>query len=68
MGVAPGHTELAASMLRNFAHLLDRPNVEIQLGVRADVSTIRESGGDCVVVAVGARPYLGRYELDGSTY
>jgi pyruvate/2-oxoglutarate dehydrogenase complex dihydrolipoamide dehydrogenase (E3) component len=64
-GVAPGHAELAASMLRNFGHLLDRPNVEIRLGERADVTTICEAGADCVVVATGARPYLGPAELRG---
>ena len=58
-GIAPGHAELASTMLRNFARMLDHPNVEIRFGVRADVATIRDAGGDCVVVATGARPYVG---------
>jgi 2,4-dienoyl-CoA reductase-like NADH-dependent reductase (Old Yellow Enzyme family)/thioredoxin reductase len=57
-GIAPGHAELASTMLRNFEFLLDRPNVEIRLGVRADATTVRDAGGDCVVVATGARPYV----------
>lgn len=62
-GVAPGHAELASTMLLNFARQLDRPNVEICLGVRADVATVRDAGGDCVVVATGARPFVGSADL-----
>ncbi|HZB42150.1 MAG TPA: FAD-dependent oxidoreductase [Ilumatobacter sp.] len=64
-GNAPGHAELAASMRRNFEHLLDRPNVQIRLAVAADVRAVREVGADCVVIATGARPYSAQYELQG---
>jgi 2,4-dienoyl-CoA reductase-like NADH-dependent reductase (Old Yellow Enzyme family)/thioredoxin reductase len=64
-GIAPGHAELASTMLNNFARLLDRPNVEIRFGVRADVATVRDAGCDCVVVATGARPYVGAEEVHG---
>ncbi|HZI44898.1 MAG TPA: FAD-dependent oxidoreductase [Ilumatobacter sp.] len=62
-GIAPGHAELASTMLRNFEYLLDRPNVDTRFGVRADVATVRDEGGDCVVVATGARPYVGAADV-----
>src|SRR5918993_3463447 len=62
-GNAPRHAELAASMRRNFEHLLDRPNVQIRLALAADVRAVREVGADCVVIATGARPYSAQYEL-----
>src|SRR5262249_17356983 len=62
---APGHQELAETMLSNYRHLLGRANVRIELGVRAELAVIRDAGADCVVVATGARPYAGRAELAG---
>jgi 2,4-dienoyl-CoA reductase-like NADH-dependent reductase (Old Yellow Enzyme family)/thioredoxin reductase len=64
-GVAPAHSETAAAMLRNFGYLLDRPNVEIHLGVCADIGTVREAGGDVVVIAAGAKPYQRQFDLRG---
>lgn len=64
-GVAPGHHELAETMLRNYAHMLDRPNVRIEHGVRADVEMVREVGADGVVIATGARQYRTPVGLDG---
>jgi 2,4-dienoyl-CoA reductase-like NADH-dependent reductase (Old Yellow Enzyme family)/thioredoxin reductase len=64
-GVAPGHQELAERMLRNYGHMLDRPNVRIEHGVHADAEQIRESGADAVLIATGARPYEHPAELDG---
>jgi len=62
---APGHQELAETMLSNYRHLLGRANVRIELGVRAELAVIRDAGAECVVVATGARPYAGRAELAG---
>jgi pyruvate/2-oxoglutarate dehydrogenase complex dihydrolipoamide dehydrogenase (E3) component len=64
-GTAPGHQELAKSMLRNYAHMLDRPNVRIEPAVHADVEMIRELGADGVLIATGARPYETPVKLDG---
>jgi pyruvate/2-oxoglutarate dehydrogenase complex dihydrolipoamide dehydrogenase (E3) component len=64
-GRAPGHRELCESLLRNYRNQLDRPNVQIELGVTADIDTIREAGCETVVVATGARPYMPPFALAG---
>ena len=62
-GNAPGHRELCESLLRNYRNMLDRPNVRIELGVAADVDTLRQAACDAVVVATGARPYVPPFAL-----
>jgi 2,4-dienoyl-CoA reductase-like NADH-dependent reductase (Old Yellow Enzyme family)/thioredoxin reductase len=63
-GRGPGHAELCESLLRNYRHLLDHPNVQIELGVRADVDVVRDAACDAVIVATGARPYVPPFELE----
>jgi 2,4-dienoyl-CoA reductase-like NADH-dependent reductase (Old Yellow Enzyme family)/thioredoxin reductase len=62
---APAHAELALTMLRNYGHLLDLPNVRIELGVHTDVETVSGLDADCVLIATGARPYESPLELAG---
>jgi 2,4-dienoyl-CoA reductase-like NADH-dependent reductase (Old Yellow Enzyme family)/thioredoxin reductase len=59
-GAAPGHTELAASLLRNYERLLEA--VDIRLGEAVD----GEIEADAVVLATGARPYAPELDLDGT--
>jgi 2,4-dienoyl-CoA reductase-like NADH-dependent reductase (Old Yellow Enzyme family)/thioredoxin reductase len=57
---APGHAELAASLLRNYAYLLE--DVDIRLGEPVD----EQPDSDAVVLATGARPYIpDELALDG---
>lgn len=56
-GAAPGHEETARTLVANYGMLLDRDNVELRLGVEADVETIEALRPDLVVLATGARPY-----------
>ena len=51
-GNAPGHAELAASLLRNYERLLE--GVEIRLGEHVQ----ERPDADAVILATGARPYL----------
>ncbi len=54
---APMHEELARSLRLNYTRLLDRPDVKIRLGERADVAAVEALSPDRVIVATGARPY-----------
>ena len=49
---APGHAELAASLLRNYERLLE--GVEVRLGEHVEA----RPDGDAVILATGARPYM----------
>jgi pyruvate/2-oxoglutarate dehydrogenase complex dihydrolipoamide dehydrogenase (E3) component len=61
-GAAPGHAELARSLLRNYERLLD--GVEVRLGERVE----EPPDADAVILATGARPYIPRIPLsDGFT-
>ncbi len=56
-GHGPSHRELAASLTRNYDQRLDRPNVDLRLGVTADADTVAGHEPDVVIVATGARPF-----------
>jgi 2,4-dienoyl-CoA reductase-like NADH-dependent reductase (Old Yellow Enzyme family) len=64
-GRAPGHGELAGSLIANYDALLDRPNVAVRLETEADADTIAGLAPDVVVLATGARPAPPRQTLDG---
>ena len=64
-GHGPSHRELAGSMLRNYEQLLDRPNVELRLGVSESADGIAALDPDVVIVATGARPYEPAHRLEG---
>jgi pyruvate/2-oxoglutarate dehydrogenase complex dihydrolipoamide dehydrogenase (E3) component len=51
-GAAPGHAELAESLLRNYERLLD--GVDVHLGEHVE----EPPDADAVVLATGARPFL----------
>jgi 2,4-dienoyl-CoA reductase-like NADH-dependent reductase (Old Yellow Enzyme family)/thioredoxin reductase len=51
-GAAPGHAELAASLLRNYEHLLE--GVDVRLDEHVD----EPPDADAVILATGARPYV----------
>jgi 2,4-dienoyl-CoA reductase-like NADH-dependent reductase (Old Yellow Enzyme family)/thioredoxin reductase len=56
-GAAPGHEETARTLVANYEMLLARANVDLRLGVEADLSPIEALSPDLVVLATGARPY-----------
>jgi 2,4-dienoyl-CoA reductase-like NADH-dependent reductase (Old Yellow Enzyme family)/thioredoxin reductase len=56
-GAAPGHAELAASLLRNYERLLE--GVEVRLGEEVEGTV----DADAVILATGARPYVPRLPL-----
>jgi 2,4-dienoyl-CoA reductase-like NADH-dependent reductase (Old Yellow Enzyme family)/thioredoxin reductase len=64
-GHGPSHRELAASLTRNYEHLLDRPNIELRLGASATADTVASHEPDIVIVATGARPYEPAHPLAG---
>jgi 2,4-dienoyl-CoA reductase-like NADH-dependent reductase (Old Yellow Enzyme family)/thioredoxin reductase len=51
-GAAPGHTELAASLLANYERLLE--GVDVRLDEHVD----ERPDADAVILATGARPYV----------
>jgi 2,4-dienoyl-CoA reductase-like NADH-dependent reductase (Old Yellow Enzyme family) len=64
-GHGPSHRELADSLTANYVHLLDRPNVDLRLGVVATADTVAELEPDVVIVATGARPFEPAHALEG---
>lgn len=54
---APAKAELAGSLLSNYANLLDRPNVQIELGMAAGAVQLTGGNYDHVLLATGAEPY-----------
>jgi pyruvate/2-oxoglutarate dehydrogenase complex dihydrolipoamide dehydrogenase (E3) component len=62
---APGHRELAASLVANYEALLDRANVDLRLGTEATAGAIAALEPDLLVLATGARPAPTRQRLDG---
>jgi 2,4-dienoyl-CoA reductase-like NADH-dependent reductase (Old Yellow Enzyme family)/thioredoxin reductase len=54
---APMHAELARSLARNYARLLEAANVETRLETEADLESVAALAPDAVIVATGARPY-----------
>ncbi|HEX5470159.1 MAG TPA: FAD-dependent oxidoreductase [Gaiellaceae bacterium] len=58
-GSAPGHAELARSLLRNYEHLL--AGADVRLGEDAGEAP----AADAVVLATGARPYEPSFPLTG---
>jgi len=61
-GAAPGHAELARSLVRNYERLLAR--VELRLETEADEDKVARHEPDAVVAACGARPYAGDLRVD----
>jgi 2,4-dienoyl-CoA reductase-like NADH-dependent reductase (Old Yellow Enzyme family)/thioredoxin reductase len=64
-GHGPSHRELADSLAHNYEQLLDRPNIELRLGVSATADAIARHDPDVVIVATGARPYEPAHRLEG---
>ena len=64
-GRAPGHDELAATLIANYEVLLDRPEVELRVGVDADAQAVIDLEPGVVVVATGARPLAPPHALHG---
>jgi pyruvate/2-oxoglutarate dehydrogenase complex dihydrolipoamide dehydrogenase (E3) component len=62
-GAAPGHAETARTLVANYEMPLDRPNVELRIDTEADPRSIAALSPDVVVVATGARPYVGVPDL-----
>jgi 2,4-dienoyl-CoA reductase-like NADH-dependent reductase (Old Yellow Enzyme family)/thioredoxin reductase len=56
-GAAPGHAELATSLLRNYERLLQ--GVDVRLGEHVE----EPPDADAVILATGARPYVPRLPL-----
>lgn len=54
---APAKAELAGSLLSNYASLLDRPNIQIELGSVVVAEQLTSGGYDRILVATGAEPY-----------
>ncbi len=57
---APMRQELADTMLDNFARNLDRVQIDLKLGQRASVDSVRQLKPDLIIVATGATPYRPR--------
>lgn len=55
-GAAPMHEEVARSLTRNYARLLE--GVDLRLGTEAGAEMVASLQPDVVVVATGARPYV----------
>jgi 2,4-dienoyl-CoA reductase-like NADH-dependent reductase (Old Yellow Enzyme family)/thioredoxin reductase len=64
-GAAPGHAELATSLARNYAMLLERAGVELRLDEEVDADAVAALEPEAVVVATGARPFDPELETDG---
>jgi 2,4-dienoyl-CoA reductase-like NADH-dependent reductase (Old Yellow Enzyme family)/thioredoxin reductase len=64
-GHGPSHRELADSLTRNYAYLLDRPNVQLRLDTEATAQTVAGHAPDAVIVATGARPFVPAHALEG---
>jgi 2,4-dienoyl-CoA reductase-like NADH-dependent reductase (Old Yellow Enzyme family)/thioredoxin reductase len=60
---APGQRELAATMLRHYARILQAESVDLQLGTTADAATLAAVDPDLVLLACGAVPYLPPIDL-----
>jgi 2,4-dienoyl-CoA reductase-like NADH-dependent reductase (Old Yellow Enzyme family)/thioredoxin reductase len=56
-GAAPMHAELARTLARNYAGLLEAARVDIRLEADADPARVGALAPDAIVVATGARPY-----------
>jgi pyruvate/2-oxoglutarate dehydrogenase complex dihydrolipoamide dehydrogenase (E3) component len=54
---APAKAELTRSLLSNYASLLDRPNVQIELESPAVAEELASGGYDRILIATGAEPY-----------
>jgi pyruvate/2-oxoglutarate dehydrogenase complex dihydrolipoamide dehydrogenase (E3) component len=63
-GHGPSHRELADSLTHNYEHLLDRPNLDLRLGVSATADVVASHEPDVVIVATGARPYEPAHRLE----
>jgi len=56
-GRAPGHAELAATLLGDYERMLSRCGVEVRLGATADCAAVVAHEPSLVVLATGARPF-----------
>jgi 2,4-dienoyl-CoA reductase-like NADH-dependent reductase (Old Yellow Enzyme family)/thioredoxin reductase len=56
-GRAPGHRELAETLLSDFARVLTRTGVAVRLGEAADGDSLAALDPALVVLATGARPF-----------
>ncbi len=57
-GVAPGHRELADTLLEDCGRALARTGVELRLGTAADADAVAALEPSLVVLATGARPFV----------
>jgi 2,4-dienoyl-CoA reductase-like NADH-dependent reductase (Old Yellow Enzyme family)/thioredoxin reductase len=64
-GQSPTHTEMASTLLANYAQLLKAGRVKVELGARADPAVIEAYEPDCVIITTGARPFSPRRVLPG---
>jgi 2,4-dienoyl-CoA reductase-like NADH-dependent reductase (Old Yellow Enzyme family)/thioredoxin reductase len=62
-GRAPGHAELASTLLGDYERVLSRAGVEPRLGVEVDAEMVAALEGSLVVLATGARPFTPGLEL-----
>jgi 2,4-dienoyl-CoA reductase-like NADH-dependent reductase (Old Yellow Enzyme family)/thioredoxin reductase len=63
---APGQTEIAETLIRNYDETLGSPNVDLRLGTAGDVDRIGALAPGLVVVATGAEPYRARIPAEGT--
>lgn len=62
---APGQSEIAETLVRNYDETLRCAHVELRLGTGADVDRIGALDPDLVVVATGAAPYRAPISCEG---
>jgi predicted amino acid-binding ACT domain protein len=62
---APGQSEIAETLVRNYDEMLRSPHVELRLGTAADIDRIGALAPDLVVVATGAVPYRAPIPCEG---
>jgi len=62
-GRAPGHRELADTLLTDCARTLERTGVSLRRGVAADADAVAALDPTLVVLATGARPFVPGVEL-----
>ncbi len=62
---APGQTEIATTLVRNYDETLRSPHVELRLEAAPDPAGIEALAPDLVIVATGAEPYRAPIACEG---
>ena len=65
MSDAPGQTEIAETLIRNYRETLRSPHVELRLEAAPDPDEIAAIAPDLVVLATGAEPYRAPIPSEG---